>query len=152
MVNAEDKMSKSIGDSAEQREAEGWLLDELSKKLDVTLTKKRIELREGSWLELDGYCESPLVLCEVYAHIGSLRGDQPHKVMTDAFKLVYANKLVGGDGRLILLFADKEAASYFQGKSWMTQCINEFGIEVEIIEPPKELKEKILGAQKRQYR
>ncbi len=145
-------MTDSLGDSSEQREAERWLLSALSKKLGVTLKKKRMELGEGSWLELDGYSESPTILCEVYAHIGSLRGGQNQKVMTDAFKLVYANNLRGGDGRLILLFADKEAASHFEGKSWMARCLNEFNVEVVIIEPTEELREEILKAQKRQYR
>ena len=145
-------MTKLPGDSSEQQEAENWLLDCLSRHLGVTLTKKRFSLDEGGWIELDGFCESPLVLCEVWAHIGPPKGGQKNKVMADAFKLLFLNTLVKGDGIRILLFADREAAAHFQGKSWMAQCLNKHGIIVEIIELPLELKTKILKAQKRQYR
>ena len=145
-------MTKLPGDSGEQQEAEGWLLDCLARHLGVTLTKRRFSLGGGSWIELDGFCESPLVLCEAFAHIGPPKGGQKNKVMADAFKLLFANALVKGAGKRILLFADREAAAHFQGKSWMAQCLNKHDIIVEIIELPLELKTKILEAQKRQYR
>ena len=145
-------MTKVPGDSSEQQEAERWLLDCLSRHLGVTLTKKRFFLDGGSWIELDGFCESPLVLCEAWAHIGPPKSAQKNKVMADAFKLLFANALVKGTRKRILLFADCEAAAHFQGKSWMAQCLNKHDIMVEIIELPLELKTKILKAQKRQYR
>jgi len=145
-------MTKLPGDSSEQQEAERWLLDCLSRNLRVTLTKRRFALDRGSWIELDGFCESPLVLCEAWAHIGPPKGAQKNKVMADAFKLLFVNALVKGDGKLILLFADREAAAHFQGKSWMAECLHKHNIIVEIIELPLELKTKILKAQKRQYR
>ena len=145
-------MTKLPGDSREQQKAEIWLLDSLSRHLGVTLTKKRFSLDEGGWIELDGFCESPLVLCEAFAHIGPPKGGQKHKVMADAFKLLFVNALVKGDGKRILLFADREAAARFQGKSWMAQCLNKHNIIVEIIEPSLERKTELLKAQKRQYR
>lgn len=145
-------MTKLPGDSSEQQEAERWLLDCLSRNLRVTLTKRRFDLDGGSWIELDGFCESPLVLCEAWAHIGPPKSAQKNKVMTDAFKLLFVNALIKGDGKRILLFADREAAAHFQGKSWMAQCLNKHNIMVEIMELPLELKTKILKAQKRQYR
>ena len=145
-------MAKLPGDSSEQQEAERWLLGRLSKHLGVTLTKKRFLLDGGGWIELDGFCESPLVLCEAWAHIGSPKSAQKNKVMADALKLLFVNALVKGDGKHILLFADREAAAHFQGKSCMAQCLNKYNIIVEIIELPLELKTKILKAQKRQYR
>jgi hypothetical protein len=145
-------MTKLPGDSSEQQEAERWLLDCLSKRLGVTLAKKRFPLDGGGWIELDGFCESPLVLCEAWAHIGPPKSAQKNKVMTDAFKLLFVNTYVKGTGKRILLFADREAATHFQGKSWIAQCLNKYDITVEIIELPLELKTKVLGAQKRQYR
>jgi len=146
------KMNRLAGDSSEQREAETWLVDCLSKKLGVTLTKRKIPIDGGSWIELDGFCESPLVLCEAWAHIGPPKSAQKNKMMADAFKLLFANALVKGDGKRILLFADREAAAHFQGKSWMAQCLNKHNIIVEIIELPLERKTGILKAQKRQSR
>ena len=145
-------MARLPGDSSEQQEAEGWLLDCLSRNLGVALTKRRFVLDEGSWIEVDGFCEFPLVLCEAWAHIGPPKSAQKNKVMTDAFKLLFVNTLLKEDGKRILLFADREAAAPFQGKSWMAQCLSKHNIIVEIIELPSGVKTKILKAQERQYR
>ena len=145
-------MTKLPGDSSEQQEAERWLLDCLSKRLGVTLTKRRFFLEGGGWIEVDGFCESPLILCEAWAHIGPAKSAQKNKVMADAFKLLFVNTLVKGAEKRILLFADREAAAHFQGKSWIAQCLNKHDIIVEIMELPLELKTKILKAQRRQYR
>lgn len=146
------KMTESAGDSGEQREAEKWLLDALSKKLGVTLVKKRWQLGEGSWIELDGFCELPMILCEAWAHIGPPKSAQKNKVMTDALRLLFVNSLLEGDAKLILLFADHDAAAHFQGRSWMAQCLSEYNITVEVFEMPPELRVRVLGAQRRQYR
>jgi len=145
-------MNTLAGDSSEQRKAEEWLVNALSKKLGVPLTKRKWFLDGGSWIELDGFCESPMILCEAWAHIGPPKSAQKDNVMTDAFKLLFVNALVKGDGKRILLFADHDAAAHFQGKSWLAQCLNEHNIIVEIIEVPPELKIKVLKAQQRQYR
>ena len=145
-------MTKLAGDSSEQREAEIWLLRELSNELGITLTKKKLGVDRGSWIEMDGFCESPLILCEAWAHIGSPKPAQKNKVMTDAFKLLFASTLIKSNGKRILLFADRDAAAHFQGKSWMAQCLKEYNIEVRIIELPEELKAKVMKAQERQYR
>jgi hypothetical protein len=146
-------MTILAGDSIEQRNVEKWMIHDYSKKHEVILTnKKRLDFENGSWIELDGYCESPLILCEAWAHIGSPKSAQKHKVMTDAFKLLYANAHIKGNSKLILLFADKEAALFFQGKNWMAQCLKEHNVAVEITELPPERKNEVLIAQKRQYR
>ena len=145
-------MVKPLGDSSEQREAEIWLLDSLSMNLGITLSKKRFYLDVRGWIELDGFCESPLVLCEVWAHIGPPKSAQKNKVMTDAFKLIFVNTLFKEVGKRILLFADSEAASHFKGNSWMSKCLDKNDIKVEIIELPLKLKTKVINAQKRQYR
>jgi len=145
-------MTKLAGDSSEQRKAEKWLVNALSKKLGVPLSKTQWDLAGGNWIELDGFCESPMVLCEAWVHIGPPKSAQKDKVMTDAFKLLFVNALVKGEGKRILLFADPDAAAHFQGKSWMAQCLNEHNIIVEVIELPPELKTEVLKAQQRQYR
>lgn len=143
---------KPPGESREQQEAESWLMSRLSKKLGIKLEKRRLRLDGGSWLELDGLCESPLVLCEAWAHIGSPKSAQKNKVMADTLKLLFVNELFKTVGKRILIFGDNQAASHFQGKSWMAQCLKRNDITIEIIELPHELKTKVLAAQKRQYR
>ncbi len=145
-------MTKLAGDSSEQRDAEEELLKELSKELGVNLTKKKFSLNGESQIELDGFCKDPLVLCEAWAHIGPPKSAQKNKVMTDALKLIFTNKLFKGKGKCILLFADHGAAAHFQGKSWMAQCLKEYNIEVRIIKLSQELRSKVMEAQKRQYR
>ena len=141
------------GHSGEQQEAERWLVCELSKKIGVELRKERIYLEGRSWVELDGFCESPLVLCEAWAHIGPLKSAQKNKVMADAFKLLFVNNTCfKGTGKCILVFSDNEAASHFQGKSWMAQCLNRHNIIVEVIELPTEIRTRVQMAQKRQRR
>lgn len=145
-------MTRPPGNSSEQQEAERWLLDALSEKLGVALTKERFPLGDGSWFELDGFSESPLILCEAWAHVGTVKGGQKQKVMTDAFKLLFANAECGGHGQLILLFADRAAAAHFQGTSWMARCLREYGIQVEVIDLSPEVRARVTKAQKRQYR
>jgi hypothetical protein len=145
-------MGKSPGESKEQKEAESWLISQLSKNLGIKLEKKRLRLHGGSWLELDGLCESPLVLCEAWAHVGSPKSAQKNKVMADALRLLFANELFEPVGKRILIFGDSQAASHFQGKSWMAQCLKKNNISVEIIELPPSLKAKVMEAPKRQYR
>jgi hypothetical protein len=150
---AHEHMTISVGDSSEQRKAEEWLLNALSSKLGVELIKrKRFLLEGGSWIELDGFCESPMILCEVWAHIGTPKSAQKDKVMTDAFKLLFVNEVNKGDSKRILLLADRKAAAHFQGKSWMARCLKEYNIMIEIIELPPELNKDVKEAQKRQYR
>lgn len=98
---------------------------------------------------MDGFSESPLVLCEAWAHVGSPKSAQKHKVMKDAFKVLFASARLEKDGRRILLFGDQDAAAYFRGPSWMAQCLREYGSEVEVIDLPPDLRGKVTKAQKR---
>ena len=152
VIEKPEKDLRAPGDSSEQQSAERWLLDALSQELGAELAKKKLPVDEDSSLQLDGYAETPLILCEAWAHVGAVKGGQKHKVMTDAIRLLFANSLCGGDARLILLFGDQVAARHFQGNSWMARCLSEFGIEVRVIEMSPELKATITTAQERQFR
>lgn len=140
------------GSSLEQQEAEDLMIGLLGKTLGVPLVKKRFELPEGGWLEIDGYCDSPRILCEAWAHIGKPKSAQKNKVMADAIKLLYAVSLAPGHQRLILAFVDDGAASHFRGASWMAQALKACGIETHVVALPSDVRERILSAQERQYR
>lgn len=151
--------SKPAGDSSEQLEAELQLVRALEKKLSaegnvrVQLTfNPKIELNGGSHVKLDAYCELPRIFCEVWAHLGRLRGSQPDKVMSDALKLLYVSQCLGG-GRCILVFADPVAARPFAvGKSWMASCLKVNKVEAHIVPLPKRLRQMVEAAQQRQSR
>lgn len=145
-------MKELPGHSTEQQEAEEWLVGHLAKKLGVKLMKRKFLLQEGSWVEIDGFCESPLVLCEAWAHIGPPKGAQKDKVMADAFKLLFVNTLVESAGKRILLFGDHQAAAHFSGKSWVAQCLRRHNMTIEVVDLPSELRARVLRAQERQYR
>jgi len=140
------------GDSLEQQDAEGLTIGLLGENLGVTLSKKRFELPAGGWLEIDGYCESPRILCEAWAHVGRTKSAQKFKVMSDAMKLLYAASLGPHSEKRIIVFADEEAASHFIGRSWMAQALKAHGIEIQVVSLPEEIREKIRKAQERQYR
>lgn len=145
-------MVRLSGDSTEQQQAGEWLREQVSRHLGVQLIGKRVHLERGSYLEVDGYCHSPRVLCEIRAHIGSPKSAQKNKVMKDGLMLLFAKMRFGEDARCILVFGDKDAAAHFTGTSWMAECLARLGVEIQVIEMPPELRETVLAAQQRQYR
>jgi hypothetical protein len=140
------------GTSREQQEAEKWLIGRLSKQLGIYLARKRLYPIGRSWLELDGYSENPLILCEAWAHVGRPKSAQKNKVMADALKLLYVKAFLRENGRCILLFGDEQAASHFQHNSWNANCLESHGIEVNIIRFTPEWENRVLAAQERQRR
>lgn len=146
------KQEQLAGDSIEQRMAEPMLIATLGERLGIKLSKHRFQLPTRGWLEIDGMCESPAVLCEAWAHIGKPKSAQKNKVMADAAKLMFAAKLFARAPRMILLFADEQAASHFRNGSWMAQLLQANGVEVHVVHLPERIREGILTAQKRQFR
>jgi hypothetical protein len=143
------------GDSAEQRTAEDIIRDLAAEVLAVPLEKRRIDLDDGAWAEVDGASEDRSVLCEIWARQGKPKAAQKHKVMKDAFKLTYLRSFLshsGATARLVLVFADEDAAAAFQGRSWMASALTDAGIELMVVSPDEETRTSILEAQLRQYR
>jgi hypothetical protein len=91
-------------------------------------------------------------MCEAWAHIGLPKSAQRNKVMTDALKMVFIEKSLGMEFQKILIFADEEASKPFCGNTWQAKCLKAFNIETRIIELPPDIRERIVKAQKRQYR
>ena len=54
------------GDSQEQRDAELLMVAALGERLGMKLCKHRFRLPAGGWLEIDGMCDAPPVLCEAW--------------------------------------------------------------------------------------
>ena len=138
-------------DSSEQRKAEVALIAGLSKELGVSLQKRELDLTTCA-IQIDGYSENPPIMCEAWAHRGKPKGGQPHKVLTDAFKLLFADTVLGKIHRKILVFADEAARKPFVEDRWQAQCLKHFGFETYVVSLPKEQLEKIKRAQERQRR
>ena len=124
----------------------------LSERLGVRLEPRHLPLDGGSHLEIDAVAEDWSVLCEAWAHQGPPKSGQRQKVLTDAFKLVFAARRIGGSPRLILLFADEAAATPFRGQGWSAAALREMGVEIEVVTLPADICATIVEAQRRQYR
>ena len=99
-------------DSSEQRKAEVAIIAGLSRELGVSLQKIELDLTTCA-IQIDGYSENSPIMCEAWAHRGKPRGGQPRKVLTDAFKLLFADTVLGKIHRKILVFADEAARKPF---------------------------------------
>ena len=126
-------------DSGTQRAAEPMMLERLGIDLGCRLVGKEI-----GGMSIDGVSRSPPILAEAWAHVGKPRGGQYHKVMNDAFKLIYARSIFKGaeqpNLRLMLAFADARAAAPFCRKSWRAQALDAAGIEVRVVALPEEVR------------
>ena len=145
-------MAPHPSSSNEQQAAGIALVNALSHYLGIPLESKVLELGGDCTVQIDGYSDEPPVICEAWAHIGKLRGSQPDKVMADAFKLLFCEKLLSKKFRKILLFADDNVKQYFSGVNWQAKCLREHNIEVIALRLPAALLNKIEKAQERQYR
>ncbi len=141
-----------LSDSAEQRAAETFALEAVGKKFGVELVRRKLQLPDGSCVEIDGGTEGPPpVLAEVYAHQGRLKGSQPDKVLADAFKLVAARKLAFpcGHARLLLVLTDDDAARGLR-TGWRKPALKAMEVEVVVVALPADIAASVRAAQKRQ--
>ena len=139
-------------DSSEQRAAQKEILSIFNKTNNLNLKSNFLQF-DDIVFQVDGYFAEPPILCEIYSRIGAMRVAQNNKISKDILKMLLIDKLSGKQHRKMLIFADEEAASSFsQGESWYSKVKDYFDIEIIVIDIPKELRESLLAAQKRQYR
>jgi len=140
------------GDSRVQREAEAVMVSALGLLIGTVLVPRTVVFADGSRVELDAFSEDPLIAAEVWAHQGPPKSAQRNKVLADALKLHHVARTLGGQPRLVLCFSDDEAAAPFHGRSWYSGALRDLGIEVSVVPLPDEWRQRILLAQKAQYR
>lgn len=143
-------MNEHPSASIAQQDAETELLHMLGIKLGCNLEPHKIKLNEKCTIQIDGFSADGRILCEVYAHIGKLRGGQPDKIAADVLKLNLAAERKGGRWRKILLFADGEACKLLRGSSWLAEACRDSQVEIEVAEIGQQTRQKIEAAQKRQ--
>lgn len=136
--------------SNEQKHAESEMLKKLNRKRRIALAPGSVTLENGTKVQIDGIDKSKQVLCEVYAHIGPMKGSQPDKVGTDMLKLILVERENGRRWHKILCFADKEAMRRFSGKSWLAEAAQMFHFELELVTLPHKARIKVRRAQRRQ--
>lgn len=133
--------------SEAQVAAEWAILYKLGITIDVALNQGSGVPIGVSEVKPDGAALDNSVFVEVFAHIGPLKGGQKHKVSTDALKLL-AIREVHPKARLILAFADEEAARSVSG--WKAATLETNKIEIRVVELDPEDRAKIEAAQARQ--
>lgn len=141
--------SKSKSD--EQQKAEIIIGDCVEEYLACPLKRnERIVLTEGVHIVPDLYSEQDRIVGEIFAHIGSLKIGQQHKISQDILKMLLLEKTKGIKYRKMLVIVDDKMEEYLKGKSFIAESIRQFGIEIKKIDLLDETYEAVLNAQKRQ--
>jgi hypothetical protein len=117
-------------DSKVQREIEEMIVQSLSKKENCNFMKK-VKIK-GIKFEFDFYNEEKKIIGEVYAGIENISSGSIKKIITDCFKLVYAEKLLGYKCSKKLVFIDEKIKKKFEGNSWISFAIKEYGIQIHL--------------------
>jgi hypothetical protein len=136
-------------DSSVQRLAESAILAAVSARLGVTLAPRTLELPGGSRVDVDGAAADDSVFVEAFARHGALKGGQQKKVCQDALKLITLAR-VHPHARLVIAFADLEAAAYASRDTWVAEALATWGVEVVVVDLDEELRDRIRAAQLRQ--
>ena len=131
----------------EQRAAQRLILEGLEQRLGVTFAGHVFDLGDG--VRADQRLSGPApTLVEAWAHIGTAKSAQKHKIMMDALKLDWLRRTEVRGAPCILAFADKAAASAFTNRrTWMAKCLRDMAINVVVVPLPRSFEGRILEAQ-----
>ncbi|WIB34428.1 hypothetical protein [Curtobacterium sp. MCSS17_005] len=137
-------------DSLAQRDAEPLIIAAVAAYAGVPLAPAKIEIEDGVRVEIDGASEDRAVLVEAYAHTGALRGGQPKKLATDAFKLTWAGRKLGPT-RLIIAVIDEEVEQHLlRPKAWLTAALRDSAVEVVRVDIAEDARARVAAAQRLQ--
>jgi hypothetical protein len=136
-------------DSHEQRSAEPLILAGVSAAVGVELAPRSLRLAGGARVDVDGVAPDDSVLVEIFAHQGRLKGAQFHKVARDALKLITLGRARTGC-RLIIAFADSDAAACVSARSWLAEALRTWQVEVFVVELDEDVRAGLRSAQVRQ--
>jgi len=89
------------------------------------------------------------VIVEAFARQGTLRGGQFHKVARDALEPITISH-GRTDTRMILAFADEDAARCVRGKSWLAEALQMCAVDVRVVHLDESLRAELRAAQTRQ--
>lgn len=137
--------------SDEQQKAEIIIGTRVEKELSCPLKRnEKVVLSEGIHIVPDLYSEKDRIVGEIFAHIGSLKVGQQHKISQDILKMLLLEKAKGVKYRKLLIIVDDKIEEYLKEKSFIAESIRQFGIEIKKIDLLGETYEAVLNAQRRQ--
>lgn len=130
------------------------MLGLLAAELGHELEPATLRVPSGARVEVDGADVDRRILVECWAHQGTPKAAQRHKVLSDAFKLTWITTTIYPRPRLILCLSDPVAAAPFlpTSRSLAAQALQDLGIAVTVVDLPADVRRRIEDAQKRQYR
>lgn len=143
-------MSSELSDSSTQSEAEPLILAIVARHVGKPLKKsKTLTLDTGAPVEVDGVDAEESVFVEVFARQGKLKAGQRKKVSQDALTLITLAR-ARPNARLIIAYADNDAAAYATKGTWGSQALKTWGIEVLVVDLDSAVRDGIRQAQVRQ--
>ncbi len=121
------------------------MLDLLGKTLGLELEPAGIRVPSGAHVEVDGADSARSVLVECWAHQGSPKAAQRHKVLSDAFKLTWIATTIYPRPRLVLSISDPKAAAPFlpPTRTWAAQAFKDLGVSIELVELPDDVRQRV---------
>lgn len=141
--------SKSKSD--EQQKAEIIIGDRVEEYLACPLKRnEKVVLTDGVHIVPDLYSEQDRIVGEIFAHIGSLKVGQQHKISQDILKMLLLEKIKGVKYRKMIVIVDNTIEEYLKGKSFIAESIRQFGIEIKKVDISEKNYKEIMNAQKRQ--
>jgi len=152
-------MAKKMHDSSstDQLITESELISLLSVRLGIPLLPKAVQL-DGCEIRLDGYYEDEnrVVVVEAYSRVNELKSGQKRKIMSDILKLAFLQATFDPTPskklEKYLLFANRNSATFLEGKSWAATARRGFGIEIHVIDLSDESVDRLKAARRRQQK
>lgn len=147
--------------SKEQKLAEEFILKKIKEQpygFSFLQDKNGTLLNKNTYVKPDGIDWDRRAVCEIYAHIGPLKGGQIGKIAKDILKLHIFGECMEQNGKgtweKYLFFADEEAKKLLDkdSSSWLSYAAENLGIEARVIKLPPDMRDSLLSAQKRQKR
>ena len=86
----------------------------------------------------------------MFGRQGALKGGQIHKVAQDILKLITVRRFVAPTGRLVMVFADDEAAKIVRGGGWLAKAARAWDVEAIAVTPDPKFCAELVTAQGRQ--
>ena len=78
------------------------------------------------------------IIGEIYAGIEKISAGSRKKVITDCFKMVFAEELLGYECDKRLIFIDEDVKKTFIGDSWAAKAIEKYKIKAEVVKISEE--------------
>jgi hypothetical protein len=140
-------MPSDLSDSSVHAAAEPICLALVGSELNARLVPAEIRLDDGTEFHIDGVDRDKRVLCEVFAHVGTMKDGQKKKLAKDLLKLLAVEHSLGGSWRKVICVVDEPARDFLCGRSWCAGVVREFHFEVVMASLAPDVRSGILQAQ-----